>query len=148
MSSGFSGNYGYPLPPNWAYDQIVTRTLGTGDAAINVDHDIASGRDIGEGSFNAPRTDGPDTAFTMGYYQVLNSNIGSYMQSIGFADEDGNRILGGIGGESVRSTGGSGGIEQQGRPVVLVPDVVVGHGRCPGAQLGGQAAMDGQLLPG
>ncbi|SCF98227.1 glycoside hydrolase domain-containing protein [Streptomyces sp. Ncost-T10-10d] len=93
MSSGFSGNYGYPLPPNWAYDQIVTRTLGTGDAAINVDHDIASGRDIGEGSFNAPRADGPDTGFAMGYYQVLNNNIGSYMQSIGFANEDGNRIF-------------------------------------------------------
>ncbi|MEL5959982.1 glycoside hydrolase domain-containing protein [Streptomyces sp. CLV115] len=93
MSSGFSGNYGYPLPPNWAYDQIVTRTLGTGDAAINVDHNIASGRDIGEGSFNAPRADGPDTAFTMGHYQALKSNIGSYMQSIGFADEDGNRIF-------------------------------------------------------
>ncbi|MFG2775635.1 glycoside hydrolase domain-containing protein [Streptomyces sp. NPDC048350] len=93
MSSGFSGNYGYPLPANWAYDQIVTRTLGTGDGSINLDVNIASGRDIGQNSFNAPRIDGPDTRFDLGWYTLMHSSISSYMQSIGFADEDGSRIF-------------------------------------------------------
>ncbi|WP_282687147.1 MULTISPECIES: glycoside hydrolase domain-containing protein [unclassified Streptomyces] len=93
MSSGFSGNYGYPLPPNWAYDQIVTRTLGTGEGAINLDHNIASGRDIGEGSFNPPRAEGPDASFAMGYRLALHNDIGFYMRSIGFPDADANRIF-------------------------------------------------------
>ncbi|EST26704.1 hypothetical protein M878_26745 [Streptomyces roseochromogenus subsp. oscitans DS 12.976] len=32
MSSGFSGNLGYPLPDNWSFDQIVTKTVGTGES--------------------------------------------------------------------------------------------------------------------
>ncbi|MFD0069468.1 glycoside hydrolase domain-containing protein, partial [Streptomyces sp. NPDC127574] len=55
LSSGFSGNFGYPLPGNWAYDQVVTRTVGSGDGAIEIDNNIASGRDTGQGSFDAPR---------------------------------------------------------------------------------------------
>ena len=42
MSSGFSGDFGYPLPTNWAYDQIVTRTTGSGDGAINIASEVIS----------------------------------------------------------------------------------------------------------
>ncbi|MFJ8277710.1 glycoside hydrolase domain-containing protein [Streptomyces griseoviridis] len=93
MSSGFSGNYGYPLPPNWAYDQIVTKTVGSGSGSINIDIDIASGRDTGENSFNPSVLDSADTAFDGAYYPALRSDTSSYMRSIGFPDEDSNRIF-------------------------------------------------------
>lgn len=47
MSTGFSGNLGFPLPDNWAFDQISTITLGSGDGAIEIDNNIKSGRDNG-----------------------------------------------------------------------------------------------------
>ena len=45
MSSGFSGNLGYPLPKNWAFDQIKEYTIGSGDGAIAIDNNLFSGRD-------------------------------------------------------------------------------------------------------
>lgn len=48
MSTGFSGNLGYPLPKNWAFDQISTIKVGSGDGAIEIDNNIYSGRDNGE----------------------------------------------------------------------------------------------------
>ncbi|MFC7261231.1 glycoside hydrolase domain-containing protein [Streptomyces lutosisoli] len=93
MSSGFSGNYGYPLPGDWAYDQIVTRTVGSGDGKIEIDNNIASGRDIGENSFNKPRGVLPDVRFLGGYLNALHDDIGKYMQSIGFPNDGGNRIF-------------------------------------------------------
>ncbi|MFL2133326.1 glycoside hydrolase domain-containing protein [Desemzia sp. FAM 24101] len=47
MSTGFSGNLGFPLPSNWAFDQISTITLGSGDGQIEMDNNIKSGRDNG-----------------------------------------------------------------------------------------------------
>lgn len=47
MSTGFSGNLGYPLPPNWAFDQISTVTKGSGAGLIEIDNNIKSGRDNG-----------------------------------------------------------------------------------------------------
>lgn len=52
MSSGFSGNLGYPMPTNWAFDQIATVTVGSGSGAIEIDNNIASGRDTGQGDFD------------------------------------------------------------------------------------------------
>ncbi|MGP3946159.1 glycoside hydrolase domain-containing protein [Streptomyces sp. 6N106] len=89
MSSGFSGNYGYPLPPNWAFDQIVTKTIGSGDGSINIDNNIASGLDTGQGSFNPPVASMPDSLFNQAYYPGLLADVRSYMQSIGFAEDDG-----------------------------------------------------------
>ncbi|MGK5627563.1 glycoside hydrolase domain-containing protein [Streptomyces sp. URMC 123] len=93
MSSGFSGNYGYPLPADWAYDQIVTRWVGSGDGAIEIDNNIASGRDIGENSFNKPRGMVPDVRFDGRFLNALHDDIGKYMQSIGFPNDGGNRIF-------------------------------------------------------
>lgn len=42
MSSGFSGNLGYPLPKDWSFDQISTITVGSGEGAIEIDNDICS----------------------------------------------------------------------------------------------------------
>lgn len=47
LSSGFSGNLGFPLPSNWAFDQISTITIGAGSGQINIDNNINSGRDLG-----------------------------------------------------------------------------------------------------
>ncbi|WP_458457740.1 glycoside hydrolase domain-containing protein [Pseudobutyrivibrio sp.] len=47
MSSGFAGNIGKPLPPNWAYDQISTVKIGKGAGLLEIDNNIMSGRDGG-----------------------------------------------------------------------------------------------------
>lgn len=53
MSTGFSGNMGFPLPRNWAFNQIATITVGSGDGAIEIDKDIyKSGTDSAVSSVN------------------------------------------------------------------------------------------------
>ncbi|MED1287605.1 glycoside hydrolase domain-containing protein [Bacillus mycoides] len=47
MSTGFSGNLGFPLPKNWAFDQIKEYAIGSGNGSIAIDKDIKSGRDSG-----------------------------------------------------------------------------------------------------
>lgn len=47
MSTGYSGNLGYSMPKNWAFDQFVTTTYGTGPGEIEIDKDGYSGRDYG-----------------------------------------------------------------------------------------------------
>lgn len=44
MSSGFSGNLGYKIPDNWAFDQFATTTVGSGNGKIEIDKDGFSGR--------------------------------------------------------------------------------------------------------
>lgn len=48
MSSGFSGNLGYPLPKDWAIDQISTISIGSGSGTIEIDNNISSGKYLGE----------------------------------------------------------------------------------------------------
>lgn len=40
MSAGYSGNMGFKLPANWAFNQIQTRTVGTGDSFIEYDRNV------------------------------------------------------------------------------------------------------------
>ncbi|MFP9035808.1 glycoside hydrolase domain-containing protein, partial [Enterococcus faecalis] len=47
MSTGFSGNLGYPMPNNWAFDQFYEGTIGSGSGSIGIDKDGYSGRDSG-----------------------------------------------------------------------------------------------------
>lgn len=47
MSTGFSGNLGFTIPDNWAFDQFATVTEGTGAGQIEIDKDGYSGRDKG-----------------------------------------------------------------------------------------------------
>jgi len=54
MSTGFSGNIGYTLPTNWAFDQISTATLGSGLGTVPTDNDICSGKNLGVNSVNSP----------------------------------------------------------------------------------------------
>ncbi|MFV0134406.1 glycoside hydrolase domain-containing protein [Streptomyces sp. HMX87] len=83
MSSGFSGNLGYPLPANWAFDQIVTKTLGTGAGAIEIDNNIASGRDTGQGDFVPRPSQKLDIGFSLAYWDALLKEADDYMVSIG-----------------------------------------------------------------
>lgn len=48
MSTGFSGNLGFPMPKNWAFDQFVEFTF----SGIPVDNLGQSGRDTGVLAFN------------------------------------------------------------------------------------------------
>lgn len=57
LASGFSGNLGYPLPRNWAFDQIKEYTIGSGDGEIYIDKNIASGRDNGVSYLTAASSD-------------------------------------------------------------------------------------------
>ncbi|KDN77031.1 hypothetical protein DF19_14970 [Streptomyces olindensis] len=94
MSPGFDGNAGRPLPRDWAYDQFVIRTLGSGDGQLEVDVDIASGRDTGQGSFDRPRPAVPDVAFDSRQVPALRADLARYMRSIGRPD------MGGVGGDA------------------------------------------------
>lgn len=49
MSTGFSGNLGFTIPNNWAFDQFATITVGSGAGQIEIDKDGFSGRDVGFG---------------------------------------------------------------------------------------------------
>lgn len=91
MSSGFSGNFGYPLPADWAYDQIVTKTVGTGAGQIEIDNNIASGRDTGQNSFNPPRVLLPDVGLRTDVLIALDIDVGKYMESIGFPLDGGTK---------------------------------------------------------
>ncbi|UQZ48303.1 DUF1906 domain-containing protein [Bacillus sp. PK3-037] len=54
MSTGFSGNLGYPMPQNWAFDQFYEGTIGSGSGSIGIDKDGFSGKDSGVSSVNPP----------------------------------------------------------------------------------------------
>ncbi|MFZ4153780.1 glycoside hydrolase domain-containing protein [Streptomyces pseudogriseolus] len=83
MSSGFSGNLGYPMPENWAFDQIVTKTVGSGDGQIEIDNNIASGRDTGQGDFHPTPSQKLDIGFDIDLWSSLLQEVEDYMASIG-----------------------------------------------------------------
>ncbi len=52
MSTGFSGNLGFSMPNNWAFDQFQTTTIGSGTGRLEIDKDGFSGRDYGVSKLN------------------------------------------------------------------------------------------------
>lgn len=52
LSSGYSGNLGFTMPTNWAFDQFATVSIGTGSGKISIDKDGFSGRDLGVGKLD------------------------------------------------------------------------------------------------
>ncbi|MFJ1878166.1 glycoside hydrolase domain-containing protein [Streptomyces chartreusis] len=90
MSSGFSGNLGFPMPGDWAFDQIVTVSVGSGAGAIEIDKNIASGRDIGQNSFD-PGADiaGLDVDFNPAYRDAMLGEVRSYLEAIGVPETGG-----------------------------------------------------------
>ncbi|MFN8075282.1 MAG: DUF1906 domain-containing protein [Kineosporiaceae bacterium] len=56
MSTGYSGNLGYRLPDNWAFDQIQNLVVAPGTAgAAEIDKDAVSGLDLGVATVTRPR---------------------------------------------------------------------------------------------
>ncbi|MEC1339235.1 DUF1906 domain-containing protein [Bacillus velezensis] len=54
MSTGFSGNLGYPMPKNWAFDQFYEGKIGSGAGKVAIDKDGYSGKDSGVSSVHPP----------------------------------------------------------------------------------------------
>ncbi|MFI9721741.1 glycoside hydrolase domain-containing protein [Streptomyces sp. NPDC052396] len=55
MSTGFSGNMGFPLPDNWSFNQIAEISVGSGDGFLPMDKDVhRSFQDSGVASVNNP----------------------------------------------------------------------------------------------
>ena len=48
MSTGWGVNTAERLPVDWAFDQILEYSIGTGEGAVGIDKDIVSGRDPGQ----------------------------------------------------------------------------------------------------
>ncbi|MGC4954608.1 glycoside hydrolase domain-containing protein [Actinomadura citrea] len=87
MSTGFSGNLGYPMPEDWAFDQIATIVVGSGDGRIEIDNDIVSGRDNGQSSFAPPGiSEELDVPFDSQYLGTLLSDIRHYFSTIGIEE--------------------------------------------------------------
>ncbi|MGY4910221.1 glycoside hydrolase domain-containing protein [Micromonospora aurantiaca (nom. illeg.)] len=80
MSTGYSGNLGFPLPENWAFDQIKNKTIGSGSGALEIDNDIVSGRDTGVSSVSRPR-DPNDTWYA--YLVWVEARATEYTQANG-----------------------------------------------------------------
>jgi hypothetical protein len=57
MSTGYSGNRGFSLPENWAFNQVKTVTLGTGAGKIEADRNAhRPGTDTGVSSVSPPQS--------------------------------------------------------------------------------------------
>ncbi|MDR0299151.1 MAG: DUF1906 domain-containing protein [Streptococcaceae bacterium] len=51
MSTGYSGNLGFPMPQAWAFDQFIEFTIGDSASAVDIDNVAVSGRDSGFNHF-------------------------------------------------------------------------------------------------
>lgn len=54
MSTGYSGNLGFPMPNNWAFDQFYEYTFSKNNESFGLDKDAYSGIDPGVGRLNIP----------------------------------------------------------------------------------------------
>ncbi|MEK4153469.1 hypothetical protein MHI00_17690, partial [Carnobacterium sp. FSL E2-0243] len=50
--TGFSGNLGFKMPKEWAFDQFIEMTVGRGDMLFPIDQVASSGRDAGVKNFD------------------------------------------------------------------------------------------------
>ncbi|GAA2540533.1 DUF1906 domain-containing protein [Streptomyces levis] len=91
MSTGFSGNLGYPLPSDWAFDQISTISVGSGSGLIEIDNNIVSGRDSGQNTYNPQQiTADLDVSMDMSRRNALLADVQSYLlNSLGVPEEGG-----------------------------------------------------------
>lgn len=51
MSTGFSGNLGFPMPRNWSFAQFFETSIGSGNGYLEIDKNDYSRRDTGTQSF-------------------------------------------------------------------------------------------------
>lgn len=84
LSTGYSGNMGYPLPTDWAFDQIKE----TASNGIGVDNDLYSGRYNGFNSFESSYDNEWDLIYDNGnaYALVTGPGGNGYPQDTGAID--------------------------------------------------------------
>lgn len=85
LSTGWSGNLGFRLPSNWAFNQIQSLTVGSGAGSIDIDKDVASGRDTGVTSVTTPPE--PNAAF-FSYLNWLQDRAHEYNQQYNTSSSD------------------------------------------------------------
>lgn len=78
MSTGFSGNMGYVIPDNWAFDQFHEYNFGSKDGVFPLDHDAYSGRYSGFAKVNDPSQTLPDVS-----EEYRREKAVEFMESIG-----------------------------------------------------------------
>jgi peptidoglycan hydrolase-like protein with peptidoglycan-binding domain len=88
MSTGFSGNLGYKLPEDWAFDQISTITIGSGEGQIVIDNDICHGTDLGASIINPPTISIIDAANSTGLAELLGVTFEAAGEPIQLIDTD------------------------------------------------------------
>ena len=77
MSTGYSGNLGYPLPNNWAFDQFYEYTESASDGTtFAVDKDAFSGRDYG---FKGSTYCGGESYQDVTNHRMVLDNEGNYV---------------------------------------------------------------------
>ncbi|WP_245614487.1 glycoside hydrolase domain-containing protein [Actinokineospora inagensis] len=81
MSTGFSGNLGFTMPRNWAFDQIATTTVG---GVVEIDNDISSGRDTGVSRVVARTSpnDRLDVRFSTAQTAALGTDLENYAKTV------------------------------------------------------------------
>jgi peptidoglycan hydrolase-like protein with peptidoglycan-binding domain len=93
MSTGYSGNLGYPMPDDWAFDQISTISIGSGAGKIEIDNNIVSGRDLGQSSFlEGEWKANQDVNFDSAQLSALTADIRRYLESQGIGENSTGRI--------------------------------------------------------
>lgn len=88
MSTGYSGNLGFPLPDDWAFDQISTITIGSGSGQIEIDNNIVSrNAPFGSLDFDPPLAyQLLDVEFDPLLRDVLLADVQDYMESVGIGE--------------------------------------------------------------
>lgn len=83
MSTGFSGNLGFSMPDNWAFDQFYTTSIGSGDGYLEIDKDGFSGRDYGVSKLDSVESDIelPDITFGESFSDEL---VGPMLNILGY----------------------------------------------------------------
>jgi peptidoglycan hydrolase-like protein with peptidoglycan-binding domain len=84
LSTGFSGNLGFSMPRNWAFDQISTITVGSGAGSIEIDNNIYSGRDAGVSRVIDRPTPALrlDTYFDLSLKSQVSSDLNAYADQV------------------------------------------------------------------
>lgn len=83
MSTGFSGNLGFSMPDNWAFDQFHTTSIGSGSGYLEIDKDGFSGRDYGVSRLEPIETniEMPDITFGASFSDEL---VGPLLNILGY----------------------------------------------------------------
>lgn len=104
MSSGFSGNLGFPLPPNWSFNQIKEFDFGGPDFAIdNVAHN--AGTDEGQSAVGDPtRPAQPFVDYVQRLYDLAvrygspdpSLRVMEYVRSFSYNNPEWTALIGGL----------------------------------------------------